>query len=70
MSTMQQRTLEIDGMHCDHCVDAVRSALDSVEDLSVLSVEVGTAAVSYDPDDVSTDRIAAALDDAGYEWVS
>ena len=54
MSTMEQHTLEIDGMHCEHCIAAVRSALESLEALTVQDVEVGTAEVTYDPAAITT----------------
>jgi copper chaperone CopZ len=51
---MEQHTLEIDGMHCEHCIAAVRSALESLEALTVQDVEVGTAEVTYDPAAITT----------------
>jgi copper chaperone CopZ len=69
MSTAEQHTLEIDGMHCEHCVAAVRSALESLEALTVQDVEVGAAEVTYDPADISTDQLAEAIDDAGFDLV-
>ena len=69
MST-QTQTLEINGRHCQHCVEAVREALESVQALSVERVEVGAAEVSYDPDAVSRDQLATVLDDVGYDLVS
>lgn len=67
MSTAEQDTLEIDGMHCEHCVSAVRSALESLEALTVQEVDVGTAQVSYNPEALSRDQLAEAIDDAGFE---
>jgi copper chaperone CopZ len=69
MSTAEQHTLEIDGMHCEHCVAAVRSTLESLEALTVQDVEVGTAEVTYDPAEISTDQLAEAIDDAGFDLV-
>jgi copper chaperone CopZ len=69
MSTAEQHTLEIDGMHCEHCVAAVRSALESLEALTVQDVEVGAAEVTYDPADISTAQLAEAIDDAGFDLV-
>ncbi|MFO8099955.1 MAG: heavy-metal-associated domain-containing protein [Salinibacter sp.] len=66
MSTTQKNTLSIDGMHCDHCVDAVQDALEAIDGVTVESVAVGTATVTYDPSVVSHNQLAAALDDAGY----
>ena len=70
MSTTQQETLSIDGMHCDHCVEAVREALEAVRGVSVERVEIGQADVTYDPAAVTRDQLATVLDDAGYELVS
>ena len=65
MST-QDRTLTIDGMHCEHCVDVVEDALAGLDGVTVQDVEIGSAQVAYDPAEVSGDAFAAALDDAGY----
>jgi copper chaperone CopZ len=70
MSTTQQKTLSIDGMHCEHCVEVVREALESVRGVSVEHVEVGTADVTYDPSSVSDDQVETVLEDAGYSLAS
>jgi copper chaperone len=70
MSTTQQKTLSIDGMHCEHCVEVVREALESIRGVSVEHVEIGTADVAYDPSSVSDDQLATVLEDAGYALVS
>ena len=64
---METLTLEIDGMSCGHCVGAVRRALEEIEGVQVESVRVGEAAVRYDPRPVTTDAIAAAITDEGYQ---
>jgi len=66
---MSTQTLEIDGMHCEHCVEAVRDALASIPELRVEQVEIGAAEVAHD-DVVSADQLAVALDEAGYDLVS
>jgi copper chaperone len=69
MSTTQHETLSIEGMHCEHCVEIVREALESVRGVSVESVDIGTAKVTYDADLVSRDQLATVIDDAGYDLV-
>ena len=54
-------------MHCEHCAEVVREALAGVDGLSVHDVDVGTAEVAYEAADVDDDRVAAALEEAGYE---
>lgn len=70
MSTTENHTLEIDGMSCDHCVSAVRSALEALEAVTVHQVDVGTAEVGFDPSEISHDQIGEAIDDAGFELVA
>ncbi|WP_022835081.1 heavy-metal-associated domain-containing protein [Salisaeta longa] len=63
---MKEETLIIEGMHCDHCVSAVRDALENVKGLTVQTVNVGSAKVQYDPSAVSGDALAQIISDAGY----
>lgn len=64
---METLTLEIDGMSCGHCVGAVRRALEEIDGVQVESVGVGEAAVRYDPITVTTDAIASAITEEGYQ---
>ncbi len=70
MSTTRKKRLSIEGMHCEHCVEVVREALEAVRGVSVERVEVGTADVVYDPTAVSADQLATVLEDAGYGLAS
>jgi copper chaperone len=64
------KTYAVDGMTCEHCVNAVRAeigAIDGVRDVKVSLVPGGTSDVSVASDTQLTDeQIAAALDEAGY----
>jgi copper chaperone len=64
---MERSTLDIGGMSCGHCVKAVQDALAGVDGVQVEGVEIGTARVAYDPAAVSAERIAAAVEEEGYE---
>ena len=63
---MNKIDLEIEGMSCDHCVAAVTEALGELPGVSVDDVRVGEARLRYDPDQVSPEQIALAVEDAGY----
>ena len=63
---IQRTSFTIDGMGCDHCVAAVRSALADVDGVTVDSVNIGSASVTYDPDAVSRATLIDAIESAGY----
>jgi copper ion binding protein len=63
---VERLTLEIDGMSCGHCVQAVTEALQRVDGVQVEHVAIGTATVRYDPAKASVDQITDAVNDEGY----
>jgi copper chaperone len=66
---MHTISLTIDGMHCGHCVAAVRQALESVPGVAVRDVRIGEATIETQGDpSLETVRAAAreAVRDAGY----
>ena len=63
---MNRIELEIEVMSCEHCVAAVIEALGELPGVSVDAVRVGAAHVQYDPEQVSPEQIALAVEDAGY----
>ena len=62
------KTLNVTGMMCQHCVAHVKKALEGVEGVSSVSVdlEAGTATVEA-AEGVADDALVAAVVDAGYE---
>jgi copper chaperone len=63
---MEQKTIEIQGMSCEHCVAAVKGALGRLDGVQVRDVKIGEARVAYDPVAVSPDRITQAIAEEGY----
>lgn len=59
--------LHIEGMSCQHCVDAVQGALQSVPHVTVKEVGIGRARVTYDPAETDPATLRTAVEDAGYE---
>lgn len=57
--------LQVEGMSCDHCVSALRSALSGVSGVDVREVEVGRAVVDAAPGTTRAD-LAAAVESAGF----
>lgn len=64
---MQTTTFRIEGMSCDHCVRAVREALQRVPGVEVRDVKVGSAVVRYDAAKTKPEALADVIRDAGYE---
>jgi copper chaperone CopZ len=58
--------LAIEGMHCGACVRRVTSALQSVEGVTVKSVEVGSAEIDFDAAETSAQDITAELNRNGF----
>jgi copper chaperone len=67
---MKTRELIIEGMSCGHCVMHVKNELGKVNGLTVESVEIGKARVQIDEKAITVDRLAKAIEDAGYKLVS
>jgi len=61
-----KRTLKIDGMSCQHCIRAVRTALEELDGLSVGDVRLGEAEIEFDPTLVDESQIEAAVEEEGY----
>jgi copper chaperone CopZ len=63
---MDTMNLTIEGMTCQHCVRAVRGALERIPTVEVESVDIGSATVRYDPQRVTEASLADAIADEGY----
>ncbi len=61
-------TVKINGMKCDHCSGAVTKALESIEGITDLKVDLEKGKVSYLADKpVAFDVIKAAITKIGFE---
>lgn len=66
---MKKIVLEIEGMHCEGCVNRltkVLKGLDGVNNTKV-SLENKNAEVEYDEDKIDLDDIKQAIEDANFE---
>lgn len=66
---MSAVTLQIEGMSCGHCLNAVNGALASVAGATVVQVQMGRATVEVASAPV-TDALVAAVAKAGYRVTS
>ncbi len=63
-----EKTFNIDGMSCGHCVMAVEKELGKLE-IEKKKVEIGSAKVSFDLEMVSEENIKDAIEEAGYKVI-
>ncbi len=63
---MQKLTLDITGMSCGHCLNAVKNALASTPGIQLESLRIGRAVVSYEERTIDPAAIESLIADAGY----
>ncbi len=59
-------TLSIEGMHCGACVRRATTALSKVAGVELDSVDVGSAKMTFNPEQATAEEIAATLDRIGF----
>ncbi len=63
-------TIKINGMKCQHCVSSVTKALESIDGISDVTVNLETLEASFTAAaDISIDRIKEAIRKIGFEPV-
>ena len=63
---MRHTVLHIEGMSCSHCLNAVNKALAGIPGVTVDSVRIGRAEVSYDERLANPAALESAVTEAGY----
>lgn len=61
--------INIDGMTCDGCVKSVHNAVESLDGVQTVSVELANnlATVSFDSTKISAQDIANEIEEAGFD---
>lgn len=67
MANTKEINLQISGMSCGHCVQAVAKALQQTPGVTGTRVDIGAATVQADLDVTTPEALARAVQDAGYE---
>jgi copper chaperone len=63
-------TLKVKGMSCQHCVMSVTKALNRLEGIKNVQVDLAKGEVQFDNmKEVASNRIEKAIQDAGYEVI-
>jgi copper chaperone len=62
--------LKVKGMSCQHCVMSVTKALNQLDGIKNVQIDLAKGEVRFDnTKSVASDRIRQAITDAGYEVV-
>ncbi|KKM90186.1 hypothetical protein LCGC14_1241120 [marine sediment metagenome] len=64
---MSAKTIEIDGMSCQHCVMAVKKSLEAIDGVTEADVEVGKASVTFDESKVKDSDLNDAIVQTGFK---
>ena len=63
---MQEKKFQIEGMSCQHCVNAVEKELAELN-IDYYEVEIGLAKVKYDVHRYEEEDIIRAIHEAGFQ---
>ena len=63
-------TLKVKGMSCQHCVMSVKKALDQLDGVQNVEVDLKKGEVRFDnTKSIADDRIGKAITEAGFEVI-
>lgn len=60
-------TIKVSGMSCQHCVNAVTKALDAIEGLEKVAVDLTKGEVSFVSNGVEREKIRTAINQIGFD---
>ncbi|MDR1838799.1 MAG: copper ion binding protein [Treponema sp.] len=68
---MEKLTLQVDGMSCEHCKNAVTKAVSALPGVSSVNVDLKakTVTVQHDPALATLEKIKAEIEELDYEVV-
>ncbi|MEK3981386.1 copper chaperone CopZ [Psychrobacillus sp. FSL K6-2836] len=68
---MKNITLEVQGMSCGHCVNAIEGSVGQLAGVEQVNVNLADAQVNvvFNEEKVSLDKINETIEDKGYEIV-
>ncbi|HEX9414695.1 MAG TPA: cation transporter [Ktedonobacterales bacterium] len=68
MAAIQESTLSVPDISCEHCVKTINGALGALAGVQSVNTDIPnkTVRLTYDPRQVSIAQIEATLDEEGY----
>jgi copper chaperone len=69
VETITQKIIKVEGMSCGHCVMRVKKAIEGVQGVNKVDVNLESkqAVVEFDEGKTDMEKIKAAVRDTGYE---
>ncbi len=62
-------TLKIDGMHCGNCTAAVTKALEAIDGISAVYVDLEKKEASFENNGIAKEKLKAAIQAIGFDVV-
>jgi copper chaperone len=67
VSSMNELQYKVNGMTCNHCVNAITTEVKNVQGVSEVNIDLETKIVKVTGNDVSDKNVREAIKEAGYE---
>jgi copper chaperone len=66
------KTLDVKGMSCNHCVNAIESSLKELSGIESVNVDLSghKVTVTFDESVVQLDQVKEAIEEEGYDVVA
>lgn len=64
---MQQATLQVNGMSCQHCVNSIEKAVKEIGGSARVDLKNNAVTVEYDENKLSLDAVKEAIEEQGYD---
>jgi len=66
---MKKETIHVKGMSCQHCVNAIKEALENINVHAEVDLQGKKVTVAFDENQIDLGRIKEAIEDQGYDTV-
>jgi len=66
---MNNITLQVEGMSCQHCVNSIEGALKEIGAVGKVDLKNNSVDVTFDENQISIERIKETIEDQGYDVV-
>lgn len=65
-----KKTMMVEGMTCGHCEKAVKEALEELQGVSSVEVDLTSGRVLVEGQELEDNKLKEAVDEAGYQVTS